>query len=534
MSNESNTICGSGDLLSRNWTVHLNTMNRSHALRQLAVLLVAVTTALTTAVSRGDTLEETTNSAVFLLRTTTQVSQDGRHNLMLRALRQMRDPQLRPLFEKLSRSPHPALRIHGLLGLAECSEKRELDLLRFAEVDDAAVQAEVLSAAMDDNLLSDAQAAQLLQWPGLDNAVKVLAASHLVRRGKALADKSVLVEATKSELLARQALAHLLLLQTGEARSLDALIDLERSSDPKRDQVREMMLQTALRFEFNRAGPWALQVASERGISSKLSLLALRVAMHFEMRETIGIWTRLYRSDASTPQRMRLALIALYNAPQVDENITKVLLADDSESIQQIGKVTQAIATKTTATSHIIRLIELNLPLANSWALSYSHKEGPEEDAVRVLLSLILAANEGPARNRSQRIDDAIIASQYLYERTPDTAARILRPLLESEKINSELKQAILVGLIRTNEPSSSDVIAGKIDFIDATNNNIAALLQARYSKTLDDEQLQRLSLVVRGGGIHFTTLRVQAAWQYLKLTGQADKRLTEILSGAG
>jgi hypothetical protein len=509
-------------------------MIRSNLLRPLAVLSLALAVALTGGVARGDTRSETLDSAEFLIRSSMQASSDGRHNLMLRSLRQMRDPKLRPLFEHLSRSPHAAMRIHGLLGLAECSETRTLDLLRLAELGDPAVQAEVVSSAMDSDLLSDEQAEQLLKWPGLDNAVKVLAAAQLVRHGKPLPDKSALVEAQKSDLIARRTLANMILAQTGDASALDNLLALERSSDAKRDQVRELMLQTALRFEFDRVGPWAMQVATERGVSSRLSLLALRVAIHFEVRDSLAVWTRMFRSDAVLPQRMRLALTALYNAPQVDKSVWELLLADENEGIQQIGRVTQAIAIGEPATSHIIRLVELNMPLTNAWAMSYSHKEGPEADAVRVLLSLIVAANDGPARNRSQRVDDAITASQYLFERTPETAARILRPLLESDRMKDQVKQAILVGLIRTNMPESVGVVAGDLDFIDADNKNLAALLVARHSDKLTDEQLDRLSLVVRGGGVQLTTLRVQAAWQYLKLTGQAEKRLSDILAGAG
>ena len=120
--------------------------------------------------SYADKDEDTFDSAVFLLKSCTRVSRDGRHNMLLRALRHLADPDLAPLFDSLIASPYTPLRIHGFLGAAECSQKRELDLIRLASLPDPSEQAQIVSAAMDSDLLTTDQTRQILEWDGLDNA----------------------------------------------------------------------------------------------------------------------------------------------------------------------------------------------------------------------------------------------------------------------------------------------------------------------------------------------------------------------------
>ena len=61
--------------------------------------------------------DEAMRAALQVLRDAVTVRLDGGHNRMLQALRHRRDPELRPLFQRLSHANHPALRLHGLLGL---------------------------------------------------------------------------------------------------------------------------------------------------------------------------------------------------------------------------------------------------------------------------------------------------------------------------------------------------------------------------------------------------------------------------------
>ena len=144
-------------------------------------LLLGLTTTLLPAAASAALKDETTESAVLLLRRSMELDQDGHYLVLLRALRQLGDPLLEPFFSELFQSDHSTLKVHGLLGLAECSPDRKIPLVRLASIESPSVQAEAISAAMDSELLSDEQAKEIYNWPGLDNAVKVIVAAPLIK-----------------------------------------------------------------------------------------------------------------------------------------------------------------------------------------------------------------------------------------------------------------------------------------------------------------------------------------------------------------
>ena len=140
-------------------------------------LVIGLATALLPAAATAAMKDETGESAVLLLRRSMDLDPEGRHNVLLRALRQLQDPLLEPFFSELFQSEHPTLKVHGLLGLAECSPDHKIPLVRLASIETPSLQAETVSAAMDSELLSDDQAKEIYTWPGLDNAVKVIVAA---------------------------------------------------------------------------------------------------------------------------------------------------------------------------------------------------------------------------------------------------------------------------------------------------------------------------------------------------------------------
>jgi len=123
--------------------------------RYLALLIIAAGCLLPASRVRSD---ETVDAAVWLIEQATLIHRDGRHNVLLRSLRQLEDPRLEPLFSELTQRRHPGLKIHGILGLAEIKNPAKLDMALVADIKDTAVQAQLLSAAIDSDLLTTADA----------------------------------------------------------------------------------------------------------------------------------------------------------------------------------------------------------------------------------------------------------------------------------------------------------------------------------------------------------------------------------------
>lgn len=493
-------------------------------------LILALFLALGSAPLTADEEEkESFDAAVYLIKSSTRVYRDGRHNLMLRAMRHLGDPELAPFFSSLLHSPYTPFKIHGILGLAEIHPDKELDLVRIVSIEEESEQALVISAAMDSGLLSDEHARQILNWPNLSNEVKLLVATQLVKAGKF--DKpQVLLEAATAGNPARRSLADLLLTQLGDAEAMQRLYDLNQSMDPQRDRVRAILLRTATQYEFDKAAPWALRVATEPGQTQRMGLPALKLAMRFNVPGTLDVWRQQINSATDQADLARLALTGLQLSPWIDPKHYEPLIALQDPLLSQIGRTSFAVASRQEIAAAVLALIDMSYPPANSWALQYAKDIATDADAMVILARLIEIADQEPGRGGAQRMDDAVSAAQVMFDRNPQAATTFLRSLLSEPATNPLVVQGILLALIRSEAPAPHKVIEGLGPFNDSEARTLALLLRARHGETLSPQELRDLGLMVRGGGLRNETLRVQAAWMYLKITHQTGPALAKVL----
>lgn len=499
--------------------------------RWLRVLGAALAIAVTTpgAALAQDT-DETLQSAVYLLRSAATPTPDGQNALLLRALRHMADPELAPFFSEIYQSASASLRIHGLLGLAECGPDRKLDLERLASMDkdSGAIQAEVVSAALDAELLTDDQLLQIIGWPGMDPAIKVLASAPLVQKKK-LPGVEHLKEAAKAENPARRGMAQLLLLQMGDAGAMKGLQDLLKSDDPKREQIRQLLLETILRYDLDAAAPWAMQIAADPATPQRLALLALRAALRYGAPGAQEEWRRRFDSDPGPASQTRLAFLALHLAPRLPASLFEPLSRSEDSLVRQIGLTGAAVAQSKGEAAAITALVKTYHPLTSAWALSHARKRAPDDAAATIFMAIIQAGDEGPDRNRAQRLDDAVLATQFFFDRSPKEAKARLKAAIAEPRTSKELRASILVGLIAARTGGAHEALPAPDALPDPTSQYLALLIRARTGKDLGDQAMQDLSLLVRGGGQLSPSLRIQAAWTWLRL----NKKTREALASA-
>jgi len=466
-------------------------------------------------------LDEAGRSASYLLRGCMRIDRSGNYHNSIEALRQMRDPALEPFFQQLIQSGHPSLIVHGVLGLAEASRNQKLDLTQVAAIQEAPIQAQIISAAIDSELLTTQQAQQLIGWPGIDPAIKIVVAAQLVK-DHPLPDLHLEDEAN-SDNLARRGLASLLRLQRGDHQALEILRQLDRSDDRQRDQVRKMLLETAMRYELDSATSWAAGIAAAPDVNRWLGLLALRVAMRFGSPGAIDSWRGRFTSSTDAAQRMRLALLALGLAPWLDQGLFEPLISDHDVTIQHMGQAGMAIASNDQIDTAVINLIEMHHPMANRWALTYAKEHAEGNDAQVILLGLIMAFDDYPSNRRSQAFKDVIRATRTLIDRYPHMAKSLLRPLLIDLNTDPLLVEGILLGLLSCSSNDADEVIAGLPGYENQQINPLMVLLLAKHGRSLSLSQNETLKVLVRGGGNIRDTLRLQAAWVYLKQTHQSQ-----------
>ena len=342
--------------------------------------------------------------------------------------------------------------------------------------------------------------------------------------------REVLQAATQSDNLARKHLSLMLLGQLGDAEALVQFGELNQSDRRERDQVRYMLLGTALQFDFNTIGPWALQVAAEPDANRKLATRALKTALRFNAPGAVELWKQRFSSTTDLAQLMRLSLIAIQLAPWLDGQLYQIMAGHDDERISRLGKSALSVVNKKNVADGIVAVIDLDYAPANRWAMSYALHHAAPADAAQIHTAFIRAYERTANRNRARRLEDAVLATQSLYELDSTSATALLRPILEDEQTPVLLTQGILLGLIRCGVPSAHQVINDLPPFKNDDASQLALLLRARYGQGLGADDLGELALMVRGGGLRKGALRIQAAWLYLKITNQTDAALAQML----
>ena len=473
------------------------------------------------------TADETADSSVWLLKKCTLVHRNGRHNVLLRALRQMHDPKLKPLFSELVQKHHPVMQIHGVLGLAEIDPDKKIDLALVADIKDSATQAQLVSSAIESDLLAVEQAKQLIGWPGLTEPVKVIVAAYLTSKGQ-FTDAAMLDESLKSDNPAMVGMAAMLKMQLGHSDAIRYLEELQQSNKPTRLQVQAMLMQTAIRYEFDKIAPWAMKLADDPEADRGLDLLALRTAVHFGAKGGGSAWAKQYAAATGAADRIRLAMLAVDLSDKLPPDLYDRLKKDSLPLIQQLGVVGQTIASKQDPTDPILKLLDQNNVLAGKWVMQYANDQ-PIDKATPILVGVILAAEgePNPPQFRAQRLENVVLATEMLSEKA-DNAAAIVHALLE--KASMLTQEAMVMGLIRSDADRPDKMIDGYDAWQSDTAASLALLLRAKNTDKLTADQLDRLGLIVRGGAGLQEPLRVQAAWIYVKLTDQDKVTLASVL----
>lgn len=470
------------------------------------------------------------DSSVFLLRSTQVLDRRGEFSVLIRSLRQLQDPELAPLFRELVLSEHRIMRIHGILGLAEIDPAKQVDLKLLADVKDPAMQSELIGAALDSELLNVANAKQLLAWPGMELDAKVVIATHLLEK-KEFNDVALLKKAADSTNLARKGIVALLLTQLGDASGTELLDGIDKSTDVVRDEVRSLILQTAFRFKFERIAPWAAKVGKDAGAKESLALLGMRTAIRFGDKPSLAACLAQYNAAADDADRMRLAVSLLNLAQYVDGATFDPMIASTEPLTKQMGLTGKAVATKKNIAAEVGKLIAFGYPIANSWALGYANFHATPEEARQIFSDVILSYERAPTKNRAQRLDEVIAATQYFSEKDLPGATAVIKPILARDGTDKQLLQGIMVGLIRALKGEQHKIVADiTTPFVDLNANALRLLLLAKHNVPLDATQLKDLGLLIRGGGSLPETLRVQAGWAYLKQTKQTAKALEQAL----
>ncbi len=295
-----------------------------HRCLVLTVVIVCLSV-VPPALGRSEPLDDAARSATHLLRQTLIARPNAQHHRWVEALQRIGDPSLIPLYQQWAQSDYVSLKTHGLLGLARCDPQRRLDLVRLAAIQEPVLQAHIVSTAMDLDLLPVEQCQQLIDWPDLDIAVKVIVAAKLVQVSAACRPTACYWTPVNRRTWLVVGWRGCCCCSMGHPQALGELRELDASTQANRDQVRQMLLEATLRYEFDQAAPWAAGLAQQQGTRTQLRWLALRTAMRFADPNATAYWQQRFAHADDHADRNRLALIALGLSPWLETGVVRGL-----------------------------------------------------------------------------------------------------------------------------------------------------------------------------------------------------------------
>lgn len=455
------------------------------------------------------------------LRRTVMAQRDGSHLPRLFALRQLRDPTLKPLFYQLAHHEEWQVQVHAVLGLAEIGPSHRIDPWLVTQTDQRAHE-HLIANAIDMDLIGIEEIRQLLDWEELQPIPRLLLLGELMLAGEPLEQEAVSrLAAGANDRVA--CLASILLTRLGDDSAL-SVCGGRLGALPARDHNRHLlwMLEAIRQYHVTAAGPWVRQLLQQPGLDEDVAYWGLFTALVLDPDTGLPLWRARLGRNPSYRDQVRYGMLLLAAGKEIPSSAYDRLKSEE-ELIRCIVATGTALSSGTDPASEFIALLDLGHLKTAAWAMD-SLRELPAEQAAPVyehLIDVIKSDRIG----RAERNARAVEATARLFEIDPD---RVISRLARTED-DSPGQEVLLLGLFNSRSPAAG-AAAGRVRRIGAGRaDSLALLLIARHADSLPEDDLRQLGMIAAGGGRVSEGLQVQAAWLYLKLTNTIDQALGRV-----
>ncbi len=473
--------------------------------------------------------DEAQEASTAHLKRALQTQRDGSHLAMLLALRQLRDPEMRPLFERLLAHDEWHVQVHAALGLAEISRSGQIDVSHIASAAPLAQEAAVANA-LDLELLGKEQIPQLLTSEALDPMAKLLLYAERASLGEEI-NLEALRELSKHREFRIAAMASLLLAHAGETAALEQH-HVKLKADSRTGARRLIWILDAVRqYRLKAVEPWVRTLLRESNLDQDVIDAAVFSLVVIEPQRNVEVWRTHLGRGATLLRRVKYGLMLLSAGKEVPQRAYDWMAGDDELTLL-LASAGRSISSGKDASSAIIELMNFGHARSLEWAVSAAN-DLPDSQAKRVYLHvldrLIEADGVNDPRQRGMRaewIASGIKAATRLFELDVDA----ITERLHQSDAAGQARKAILLGMLESDDPKASEV-ARTLDLSGfGLSESLAFLLIARHADQLTAAELDRLGLMASGGGRLSDDLRAQASWLYLKRSGRLAHVLPELL----
>jgi hypothetical protein len=496
------------------------------------------------------------DASIRALSRAVRAADDGSHHPLLVALRELRDPTLKPLFQSLVQGEHWTIQIDGILGLAELDPKQVVDPFHLAQLKGETDRSTAIAAAIGLGMVDLEQAQAMLAWDDLLPRDRVLLMAEVHRRkGPLDAARLPSLAEHRNDEVAGVASILLASLENGRddapleafAKRFGALPTKERGS------VLISLAATAQRFGLVRAVPFLVGQIQDAALPTDARTAAIASALSLDPDAGHRAWKDAVERDAGHANRVRMALVALsigLEAPGADgakgagpaeplrvlpqgDNATTpsidpllATLADAIDAAAGVGDAT-VVLPRLVATRHRASLVALLDALRSD---PLSHRPVPTVPAEARVAAYRAFADLLRTDARRQIsggiIDLAVEAVKQLGTLDPKAVAT----LLADDREDEVFRDLVFLALAGTNTKEAAETAWAARSRGSRRGASIALILHARFSERLEQSELDELGLIAAGGWRLDPTLEVQAAWLYVRHSGRADEATAALL----
>lgn len=453
------------------------------------------------------------------------------HRSIVQGLRDLGDPDTRPLFIALSQSEKPALRVNGLLAMATLEDPPRVDPWQLRQLQPEDFREMALSQAVAANLIGPPELATVLQWDDIGDELAISVLMILASERQPLQSSMVRSILDRSNVPEVRARAALILMHLGESDGVqDGLASLEElPTNIRREAIRQLVKSLRL-HPVSGVEPWILEVLRRDDLDSTTTFEAIFALLTLEPAAGSEKWKASYESSDGLGHRLRHALMLLDVAETVEPSLFDTIASDSDALLRDIGRAGQAVARQADGVDESLQLITHHHRQSLWWILERADAIESPGQKTRLLQALIDDANNDGG-GTEDRLEVAHIASRRLAALDVDALAQSLMRSRQRQRRLSEI--AILGGALSSGQSSVVALSDAPHEPLSSRARSMELLLKARYGTPLSESERDSLIQIFRGGGSLSLAYQAQAAWLYLKMSEQHGTAIAAIVGGA-
>lgn len=456
------------------------------------------------------------DSSVRILREGVQSKNDGVQHASMVALRELRDPAIASLFEKLLRGDDWSLRVDSVLGLAEIDPTRKVNPELIAALPREADRELAISAVLALELADQDRVRTMMSWDDIAASQRVLLAGELRRLGGE-PDRAELLKLLDSKTPEVAGLALAILLDLG-APEADAATERVRALvaelPPRSRSAAVAQIADACSIDgLKRAAPFVASLLALPDIAGDAKSRALGSLLVLDAETGYPVLANAVAADRSQVALMRHAAILLASGARAPASEWNRLRNGDA-LIETIADAGTLLAASDDAEAYR-KLVGLKHRITLRAALEGARRLGPSAD--RALGIECLKLFESDQRSLGQLLEPVMRSLARLAVVAPEE----LRPALERATASTDAQEPLLLVLAAAGTPEAAGVASTAQGKTSRLGDAFITVIRARTSADIAPEEQQILGNIAGGAVPVDPAVRVQAAWLFLRHAGR-------------